>query len=118
MDSPDPVSFHNVAFFSNFMSGPPNFSPSLGSHQPLASAQHVDGQLRAMSAMPFVLPEPDPIFREGRAVTTAPGWNVARDTTRDQLPGEEDFMASIDEVLGPMPTNHSKDPLAEILDLP
>jgi hypothetical protein len=116
METPDPVSFHDFAFFSNYMSGQPSFSSSLGPQEPLASARLGGGQERAMSAPTFLLPEPDPIIDQGHAGRTNQG-TVASDTNQDQLPGEEDFMAHIAEVLGPMPINHSKDPLAEILEL-
>jgi hypothetical protein len=116
MDTPDPISFHDFAFFSNYMSGPPSFSSSLRPLEPSASARLGGEQQRAMSAPTFLLPEPDPIIEQGHAGRTNQG-TVAGSTRQDHLPGEEDFMAHIAEVLGPMPINHSKDPLAEILEL-
>jgi hypothetical protein len=118
MDTPDPMSFHDFALFSNYMSAPSSFASSFGGQEPLASARIVgSGQSRTMSPPPFVLPEPDPIISPGRAGGTNLGTAAKTITNQDQLPGEEDFMANIAEVLGPMPVNHSKDPLAEILEL-
>lgn len=93
LETPDPVSFHDIVHFSNLMSGPP---PAFASMDPRPLPESADQSSR-------------PAFAQAQRER-----NRMAGATQEHHPDEAGFLEQINEVLGPMPPN---DPLAELLDL-
>lgn len=103
LDTPDPVSFHDIVHFSNLMSGPPldwsSFEPT-----PLAESAVLNPN------------QPPPAAPTSTSTPANSADDTATNVTQDHPPDEQSFLEQINQVLGPMPSDPDADPLADLLN--
>lgn len=117
MDTPEPVSFHDVvhsSFRQRPMTFPTNSRP-LGIQYSGVNAMSFPAATLAAATLPAFAGAGQSVLGAGRQSQALGG--PTDEIIANSQPDEAGFMEEIDQVLGPMPPNHNVDPLADILDL-